>query len=1194
MPHGLPHRARTGIAAGLTLAFCVLAGSPAQADQTRNNEWWLRTLHVANAWQISRGSGVTIAVLDTGVDAAQPDLTGSVTTGPDYTNSGRTAGGQFWGIHGTEIASLIAGHGHGAEQADGVIGIAPSAKILSVRVTLESSDPMRADQAIAGALPDAIARGIRWAVRHEATVIVLPLDPVTTAGAVGSGGSDAERAAVGYALAKHVVLVAPAGDEVAGTNAVNYPAAYRGVIAVGAFDQHFVKAPFSSHQPYVTVTAAGAGVTAANPSILSASDPSKAYAQLNSTSAASAIAGGMVALIRAQFPDLTPAQVTRALTAGTVYRHGGRSDGSGFGTVDATKALTAAARIAATVSKTPTSGAAQSPPSQPRVHSSPIHRNISKQLIMDAVISGVVFLLLLGSIFAVRAWRRRHARSARLAEVRAATQVPARKPGTAKKGTAKKGTGKKAPANKGPAKKGAGKGAPASPQVPAVGGSQAAVADAAPEPQPAGFVPAPLSPATPGPGSPTFAGPASTGFTGSSSFTRSSGFAGSSSPGFAGSSSPGFTGSSGFTGSALSGFAGSASSGAAAPMAPGFAAAPTPPGFAAAPTPPAPGASAGAGSPGAPGSPGASPADAAPPASLAVPVDPASSASLESLAAARANTPPWASNPSEPRGPAKDAASAAIPDSAFPAPAVPAADAAGTGTDAAPGAVGQNRLGARRAPSAAHRPALPRNAQVSGRPPWDPAPQPDSELPWAQAPAPPRGGTGSLPRREQTRPAQPSWDALAEDVWPGGPRGAALHPPASPPAALPGGLAFGGSAAGAPALGASPAGRPPPAAGLVPPRPDSAARTRPAEERPGHKRNPATGVAPFRAAQPEQAPAADGPGRQRAGTGIFPASTPDDATASKPRYATAGPPGGATAGKPAGAAASTPDDATASTPDDAPASTPDDAAASEPAAPLPRRLSTPPLHPPSPSPPGQPGTDSSLFRRPGQPPFPPAPRPAPEPGAAGTWLPNAAGPFPPAPKPTTGAPAGDAAAARPGLPDAGKAQPGGPAVAGDRYGTVAAADPAGPGSTFPQPASSGSAASQAAGPGSAFPQAAQPSTDSSQQGSSIPPWEITDSFLAVPPAPAGTAGTGPEPPTPGPLSRRPGAGTAEASESTESFAAVDPGAGQGSFPRAHPGDGDESFPASRQRADADAFRLFPPVRGTANRPPAPPPSDGED
>jgi subtilisin family serine protease len=98
---GFRHRARIGVAIGVSLAFIAAASSPALADQVRRNEWWLRALHVTNAWETTRGSGVTIAVLDTGVDPAQADLTGSVTTGPDYTHSGRTASGVFWGIHGT-------------------------------------------------------------------------------------------------------------------------------------------------------------------------------------------------------------------------------------------------------------------------------------------------------------------------------------------------------------------------------------------------------------------------------------------------------------------------------------------------------------------------------------------------------------------------------------------------------------------------------------------------------------------------------------------------------------------------------------------------------------------------------------------------------------------------------------------------------------------------------------------------------------------------------------------------------------------------------------------------------------------------------------------------------------------------------------------------------------------------------------
>lgn len=129
-----------------------------------------------------------------------------------------------------------------------------------------------------------------------------------------------------------------------------------------------------------------------------------------------------------------------------------------------------------------------------------------------------------------------------------------------------------------------------------------------------------------------------------------------------------------------------------------------------------------------------------------------------------------------------------------------------------------------------------------------------------------------------------------------------------------------------------------------------------------------------------------------------------------------------------------------------------------------------------------------------------------------------------------------------------------------------------------------------AGSGPAFPQAARLSTSGSRPTSGVPPWDITDSFLAVPPASAETDQVGPEPKAPGLA----GAGTAGAGDSTETFPAVDPAAGQRSFARAAPGDGNDSFPAPRPRTDEDAFRLFPPVRHAGEQPPAPRATDDQD
>ena len=158
------------------------------AAPTRAAQWWLTAMNVPRAWRSApgQGRGVTIAVLSTGVEAAHQDLSGAVTAGPDYSRSGRKAGDRFWGFEGTAVASLIAGHGHGAGGAAGVTGIAPAARILSVRVTLEYDDPLNSDPAVTKRIADAIAAGIRYAVGSGARVIALPLDP-STLGPISGG-----------------------------------------------------------------------------------------------------------------------------------------------------------------------------------------------------------------------------------------------------------------------------------------------------------------------------------------------------------------------------------------------------------------------------------------------------------------------------------------------------------------------------------------------------------------------------------------------------------------------------------------------------------------------------------------------------------------------------------------------------------------------------------------------------------------------------------------------------------------------------------------------------------------------------------------------------------------------------------------------------------------------------------------------
>jgi hypothetical protein len=330
------------VATAFMLPASALAATPARTAQ-----WWLPALGVPQAWKTApaEGKGITVAVLSTGVDATHPDLAGNVVTGPDFSRSGRFPGGPFWGSEGTAAASLIAGHGHGPGGAAGITGVAPDAKILSLRVTLEYNDPLNSNPAITRLLPTAIADGIRYAVGHGASVIALPLDPgtlgpATTGDPRAAGGSTAERAAVDFALSHNVVLVAPAGDNGAGTKTVNYPAAYPGVIAVGATGKDGQLTSFTSTHSYVAFTAPGSGLTEAAP---------HGYVSIATSDMSAALTAGVAALIRSQFPALTAAEVTRALESGAVP--GSRAAGHGLGALNAARALAAAAAAQHTLAR---------------------------------------------------------------------------------------------------------------------------------------------------------------------------------------------------------------------------------------------------------------------------------------------------------------------------------------------------------------------------------------------------------------------------------------------------------------------------------------------------------------------------------------------------------------------------------------------------------------------------------------------------------------------------------------------------------------------------------------------------------------------------------------------------------------------------------------------------------------------------
>jgi thermitase len=237
-------------------------------------------------WEIQKGRpDLVLAVVDTGIDLKHPDLAAKLTKGYDMVDKDEDPmDGQG---HGTHCASIAASLTH---NEIGVAGYAPNVKVMPVRVLDNRGSGTWAD----------VADGIMWAADNGAQVISLSL----------GGGSDAKVVAdaVAHAIAKDSVVVAATGN--GGNNRKSYPAAYPGVVAVGATDSQDQRARFSQYGEWVSVTAPGVDILAAFPTYASGM-PGKDYGAISGTSMATPAVAGLAALVRSQYPQLKQADVKK-------------------------------------------------------------------------------------------------------------------------------------------------------------------------------------------------------------------------------------------------------------------------------------------------------------------------------------------------------------------------------------------------------------------------------------------------------------------------------------------------------------------------------------------------------------------------------------------------------------------------------------------------------------------------------------------------------------------------------------------------------------------------------------------------------------------------------------------------------------------------------------------------------------------
>ncbi|MHC5903650.1 type VII secretion-associated serine protease mycosin [Streptomyces sp. S6] len=315
------HGARRIVATAiLGLLLTGTAAAPAVgAETTRQRQWYLDRMQAESMWKTSTGKGITVAVIDTGVNPDNPDLVGRVLPGKDYATD--EPGDEHTNYdtfgHGTGMAGLIAATGANFG-GRGSFGLAPGAKILPIRMP----DSGKAANLAAGEelFNEALAPAIRYAADHGAKVINISMGVTETTTQVTD--------AVKYALDKGALIFASAGNSGNEANLPEYPAAVPGVIGVAAVGKDLHRTPASNYGPQVDMAAPGEDM-------VHACGGKTGLCTTSGTSDATALASASAALIWSAHPNWTNNQILRVMlnTIGAPTDGAKRNDAIGYGIV---------------------------------------------------------------------------------------------------------------------------------------------------------------------------------------------------------------------------------------------------------------------------------------------------------------------------------------------------------------------------------------------------------------------------------------------------------------------------------------------------------------------------------------------------------------------------------------------------------------------------------------------------------------------------------------------------------------------------------------------------------------------------------------------------------------------------------------------------------------------------------------------